>query len=306
MPNYLPTNDLLFKKIMTSEDSLYILKAFVNDLLGTNFKTLRPRETYHIDSYKRTLQKENGEEICRTEVDILATAEDGSQATIECQIHAHDYFHERALFYLAEAYRSPYGDIKKQSDAKPSSYASLRPVYGINIMGYDLFNEKEHALQLFQLLNAKTQQVFVNRAGKELLLLCFFSLKNHVRGRNTALYHWQYFFTTGDAAEDAPEYIKDAKAKIDYLSLESEEKEMIMRAEKNREIQALEISTAARVAREEGEIAGEIKGERKGRMEEKKETAVSLLKIGLSLDEISMVTGLSLSTIEKLAAMNNK
>uniref|UniRef100_UPI00404173B8 Rpn family recombination-promoting nuclease/putative transposase n=1 Tax=Enterococcus faecalis TaxID=1351 RepID=UPI00404173B8 len=265
MPNYLPTNDLLFKKIMTSEDSLYILKAFVNDLLGTNFKTLRPRETYHIDSYKRTLQKENGEEICRTEVDILATAEDGSQATIECQIHAHDYFHERALFYLAEAYRSPYGDIKKQSDAKPSSYASLRPVYGINIMGYDLFNEKEHALQLFQLLNAKTQQVFVNRAGKELLLLCFFSLKNHVRGRNTALYHWQYFFTTGDAAEDAPEYIKDAKAKIDYLSLESEEKEMIMRAEKNREIQALEISTAARVAREEGEIAG--------RMEEKKETA---------------------------------
>ena len=81
MPNYLPTNDLLFKKIMTSEDSLYILKAFVNDLLGTNFKTLRPRETYHIDSYKRTLQKENGEEICRTEVDILATAEDGSQAT---------------------------------------------------------------------------------------------------------------------------------------------------------------------------------------------------------------------------------
>ncbi|AXG40438.1 Rpn family recombination-promoting nuclease/putative transposase (plasmid) [Enterococcus gilvus] len=296
MPNYLPTNDLLFKKIMTSEDSLYILKAFVNDLLGTNFKTLRPRETYHIDTYKRTLQKENGEEICRTEVDILATAEDGSQATIECQIHAHDYFHERALFYLAEAYRSPYGDIKKQSEGKPSSYASLRPVYGINIMGYDLFNEKEHALQLFQLLNAKTQQVFVNRAGKELLLLCFFRLKNHVRDRNTALYHWQYFFTTGDAAEDAPEYIKDAKAKIDYLSLESEEKEMIMRAEKNREIQALEISTAARVAREEGER----KGERKGRMEEKSKVAMEMIKDGINPQTILKYTGLTLSAIEKL------
>jgi predicted transposase/invertase (TIGR01784 family) len=296
MPNYLPTNDLLFKKIMTSEDSLYILKAFVNDLLGTNFKTLRPRETYHIDTYKRTLQKENGEEICRTEVDILATAEDGSQATIECQIHAHDYFHERALFYLAEAYRSPYGDIKKQSEGKPSSHASLRPVYGINIMGYDLFNEKEHALQLFQLLNAKTQQVFVNRADKELLLLYFFSLKNHVRDRNTALYHWQYFFTTGDAAEDAPEYIKDAKAKIDYLSLESEEKEMIMRAEKNREIQALEISTAARVAREEGER----KGERKGRMEEKSKVAMEMIKDGINPQTILKYTGLTLSAIEKL------
>ncbi|MGH1830880.1 hypothetical protein RV02_GL001338 [Enterococcus gilvus] len=41
-------------------------------------------------------------------------------------------------------------------------------------------------------------------------------------------------------------------------------------------------------------------------MEEKKETAVSLLKMGLSLDKISTVTSLSLSTIEKLAAMNNK
>lgn len=219
-----------------------------------------------------------------------------AKATIECQIHAHDYFHERALFYLAEAYRSPYGDIKKQSEGKPSSYASLRPVYGINIMGYDLFNEKEHALQLFQLLNAKTQQVFVNRAGKELLLLCFFSLKNHVRDRNTALYHWQYFFTTGDAAEDAPEYIKDAKAKIDYLSLESEEKEMIMRAEKNREIQALEISTAARVAREEGER----KGERKGRMEEKSKVAMEMIKDGINPQTILKYTGLTLSAIEKL------
>ncbi|WP_288226802.1 hypothetical protein, partial [uncultured Enterococcus sp.] len=62
----------------------------------------------------------------------------------------------------------------------------------------------------------------------------------------------------------------------------------------NREIQALEISTAARVAREEG------------RMEEKKETALSLLKIGLSLDEISTVTGLTLSEIEKLREANEQ
>lgn len=81
---------------------------------------------------------------------------------------------------------------------------------------------------------------------------------------------------------------------------------MIMRAEKNREIQALEISTAARVAREEGEIAGEIRGERKRRIEEKKETALSLLKIDLSLDEISMVTGLTLSAIEKLREANEQ
>ena len=47
-------------------------------------------------------------EVKLTEVDILAVAEDGSYTTIECQVQAQKYFHERSLFYLGEAYRSPF------------------------------------------------------------------------------------------------------------------------------------------------------------------------------------------------------
>ena len=71
-----------------------------------------------------------------------------------------------------------------------------------------------------------------------------------------------------------------------------------MNREKNREIQAPEISTAARVAREEGEIAG--------RMEEKSKVAMEMIKDGVNPQRILKYTGLTLSTIEKLAAMNNK
>ncbi|MEW7916631.1 hypothetical protein [Enterococcus avium] len=39
---YLPTNDLLFKKLLTTEDSQHILKAFVKELLGLEFERLTP------------------------------------------------------------------------------------------------------------------------------------------------------------------------------------------------------------------------------------------------------------------------
>ena len=55
MEKYLPTNDLLFNKLLTSEDSPHILKAFVKDLLGLEFMTLKPKVPYHIDTYKKKL-----------------------------------------------------------------------------------------------------------------------------------------------------------------------------------------------------------------------------------------------------------
>ncbi|EOH97764.1 PD-(D/E)XK nuclease family transposase [Enterococcus pallens] len=77
----LPTTDLLFRKLFTSKDSSHILKAFVQDVLDKNFKSLKPRETYHIDNYKKTFSEDP--ELLRTEVDILAETEDGCHVTIE-------------------------------------------------------------------------------------------------------------------------------------------------------------------------------------------------------------------------------
>ena len=133
MQKYLPTNDLLFKKCFTSEDSLHILKAFVKDLLGIEFKQLKPKETYHIDSYKKTFDKLD---ITRTEVDILAIGEDGSHTTIECQIQPHMYFRERTIFYLAEAFCSPFGNLETANFIKGNNFSALRPAYGINIIDF--------------------------------------------------------------------------------------------------------------------------------------------------------------------------
>jgi len=158
MKNYLPTNDLLFKKMLTSEDSASILKNFVKDLLGLEFKSLTPKETYHIDSYKKAFENV---EIGLTEVDILAITEDGSHATIECQIQPHQYFQERTLFYLVEAFRAAYGNSDAETFIKKNNFSTLRPAYGINIIDFHLFDKEQDALQIYRLLNEKTHQPFL-------------------------------------------------------------------------------------------------------------------------------------------------
>ena len=289
MQKYLPTNDLLFKKMLTSEDSSHILKAFVKDLLGLEFQTLTPKETYHIDSYKKSYEKMD---IRRTEVDILATGEDGSHATIECQIQPHDYFHERTIFYLAEAFRSPFGNIDKKKEKKKNNFSSLRPAYGINILNFHLFDQKGEALQLFRILNDQTHQPFLNGDGKELLILCFLSLKNqHIR-RQKAAYHWHYFLKTGEIKSTAPDYIKEAKRKIEFLTLERKEKEMIMNIEKSKAISDAVIVTAMENGRKEGL--------EEGRKEEKRTLAIEFLKIGVSPEKVAKATGLDIETVHKL------
>lgn len=303
MQKYLPTNDLLFKKMLTSEDSPNILKAFVRDLLGIEFKTLTPKETYHIDSYKQSYDETA---LFRTEVDILAIAEDSSHTTIECQIQSHAYFHERAIFYLAEAFRAPFGNLETKEAEKKNNFSSLRPAYGINIVDFHLFDRKEPALQQFRLLSKETSRPFLNKEGKELLILCFLSLKNETIDPKNAPYHWQYYLKTGEVMTAAPDYIKEAKRKTDFLTLESEEKEMIMKIDKSKAIHDAVFATAIEEAEEKGIKEGIKKGIQRGiaqgREEEKRELAINLLKTDLSITKISEVTGLDVKVVEQLKA----
>ncbi|MBO0454472.1 Rpn family recombination-promoting nuclease/putative transposase [Candidatus Enterococcus murrayae] len=236
MQKFLPTNDLLFKKFLTSEDSQHILKAFVKDLLGIEFKSLKPKQTYHIDSYIENYEKQQKEakkekKVLYTEVDVLAEADDGSRTTIECQVQNQDYFNARALFYLTEAYRAPFGR-KPNSKEKESNYSSLYPAYGINIVDFYPASKDANALQRYHLLEEQSYTPFVNDEGKELLILCFLSLRNKNIDRTSAAYHWQFFLKEGEVLENAPEYIKEAKQKVDYHNLERSEQTMIMKMEK--------------------------------------------------------------------------
>ena len=234
MEKYLPTNDLLFKKLLTSEDSPHILKAFVKDLLGLEFMTLKPKVPYHIDTYKKNYDELT---LRMTEVDILVTTDDGSCTTIECQIQKHKCFNERTLFYLAETYCSPFGNTKTVEFIENNNFSSPQPVYGINVVDFDL---------------------------------------------------WQHFLKTGEVTPDAPDYLKEAKRKIDFYSLKVDEQRMIMNINKTEAIRNAELSTA----RDEGIEQGFRK--------EKCTIARKMLAANLSFEQIAEFTDLEIDEIKKL------
>lgn len=286
MEKYLPTNDLLFKKLLTSEDSPHILKAFVKDLLGLEFMTLKPKVPYHIDTYKKNYDETK---VRMTEVDILATAIDGSRTTIECQIQKHKYFYERTLFYLAEAYCSPFGNSETTDFIENNNFSALRPVYGINVVDFDLFNRKEEALRIFRLLDEQTYEPFFGQEDRQLLMLCFLSLTNKNIKETSPVGHWQYFLKTGEVTPDAPDYLKEAKRRIDFYSLKEEEQTMIMNINKTEAIRNAELSTA----REEGIV------------EEKLTVARKMLMANLSFEQIAKFTDLDIEEIKKLQDEQN-
>ena len=138
------------------------------------------------------------------------------------------------------------------------------------------------------------------------MVLGFLSLKNDVLNTQHAAYHWHYYFKTGEVKTDAPDYIKEAKKKTDFLTLEEEEKEMIMKIDKARATAEAELE----YARDEGMAKGlEIgmekgieKGMERGRQEERRILIQNLMKTALSLKEISEISGIDIETLKKWKA----
>ena len=155
-------------------------------------------------------------------------------------------------------------------------------------------------------MNPETNRLFLNKEGKELLVRGFLSLKNDVLNTQHAAYHWHYYFKTGEVKTDAPDYIKEAKKKTDFLTLEEEEKEMIMKIDKARATAEAELE----YARDEGMAKGlEIgmekgieKGMERGRQEERRILIQNLMKTALSLKEISEISGIDIETLKKWKA----
>jgi predicted transposase/invertase (TIGR01784 family) len=91
---------------------------------------------------------------------------------------------------------------------------------------------------------------------------------------------------------------KEVLDKFD-LTLESDIKE-ILRFYRMRQMAIMDFNSSVRVEREEGEQIGLQKGRLEGQQEVQLEIAKNLIEIGLSIAQISSVTGLSPEEIKQL------
>jgi len=265
-----PTNDLALKKVLGNNENIHILGGFIKDFLFIDPKGLTVENPYSIKAYKELIKDEETYRLRLTISDIAAIMS-FADYTSELQIRKESYFDERSLYYPLDKFVSRY----KVVSGDTSAYARLRPIYSMNILGYNHFSDDEDALRIFQLYDSKRNKHF----PKKLLNLGYFELlKPNVETENQR--QWQNYFLQKPLSDNAPDYIKEALHIIDRANMDEEELDMVAKVEYYQSIFDNQIHYA--------------------KNERSVEIATKLLRRNRPIDEIVEDTGLTHQEIERL------
>ncbi|MDR1439852.1 MAG: PD-(D/E)XK nuclease family transposase [Clostridiales bacterium] len=287
----LPTNDLMFKKAFASEGSEDITIGLIQDFFGFAPKELVLKMPYSIDSYLELLGKNDIATLRQTIKDVRASLV-ASDFIAELQIRKTSHYDKRAFYYLCDDYcgnynlKAPAGPL---ADAVAiSRYASLKPVFMLNILGYNHYTGDERALRIFEPYDPERQL----RPTEPLYRQAFFELrKAEIETENQR--HWRDFFVSGEVADTAPEYIKGAGRLLAEANLSRKEKE------------AMDIMEKA-TADYEAELAyARLQGIEEGHQRGVEEMARKMLAKNIHADYVQEITGLGLEAIKDLQMRMN-
>ena len=106
---YLPTDDLMFRKIFGSTEHSELTAGLITDLLGFEVSEVEILNPYDIDWYRKNYE---ADELGETIVDVLVKLVDGTSIVVECQLAKQSFFLKRVLFYAASRYIKDYDAIR--------------------------------------------------------------------------------------------------------------------------------------------------------------------------------------------------
>ena len=135
-----PTNDLAFKKVLGNNDNIHILSGFIKDYFFIDSEGLTVENPYSIKSYREQLKDKAAFRMRLTMSDVAAVMNVADYRS-ELQIRKESHFDERSIYYPLDKFVSRY----KIVGDKDNGYARLRPIYAMNILGYNHFVEDEDA-----------------------------------------------------------------------------------------------------------------------------------------------------------------
>lgn len=259
----LPTNDVMFKMIFGDAKHSRVLIHFLNCVI----KGKSPIES--IDIIHNELNPEYiGQKGSR--IDILAKTKDGELVNIEMQREDEKNMTARALFYWSKLFSGQLEVSQK--------YHQLKRTISINILNFTLFESDERYWRKGYLKDDYNNEKFT-----DLLEMHFLEL-NKMRQveEESPITFWIEFFKDpysqkiASICEFVPE-IREAKSIFEKAKSDPEARELMRIREKAIRDYTSDIASA----KDEGIAEG------------KRETAVKLLSMGLSVEQILQATGLS-------------
>ncbi len=295
-----PRVDIAFKKIFGVEENKDLLISLVNSIVSDSDRIV---EVILLNPYNPQQFKEDKLSI----VDIKAKSETGKRYNIEIQISDVGDYDKRALYYWAKLYTE---QLQSGDD-----YSSLSKAIGIHILNFtsilntdkyhNVFHitEKETGFRYFDNLELHTIELkkFINNTRVD--------LNDILTKVKNSLDIWTTFLTRHDLLnkDNLPLQLNDPALKkalnvLEVMNFNADERETY-----EAHIKWLRMETSALKKQEEkgynsgkqqGRIEGRIEGEQIGIMK----TAHNMLSRGMSVEDVSTYTGLSLDEIKSLAA----
>jgi len=277
-----PKNDVAFKKIFGDENKTEVLISFLNSILdfkGTkqiqSLTILNPYQIEQLKDYKNTV------------LDVRAINQDKEEFIVEMQVAPDLYFAKRSLYYSSKSYTA---QLKKAEQ-----YHTLKKVYFIGILDFKMFDSDEF-LSRHLILNEKTLKNELQDMEFNFIELEKFNLE--LNQCDTIAKKWIYFIQNASSFELIPseyknlEEFKTAFNTAQMHQWKDKEVQMYDSVSMQKGIRINEIKTA--------EIKGIEQGIEQGKYQEKLEIAKNSISQGLDDKTIAMITGLDISTIQKL------
>ena len=291
---------IAFKKIFGVEENKDLLISLINSIVGkedqvSDITLLNPYNPKNFKTDKLSI------------LDIKATNQDGKRFNIEIQISDEADYDKRALYYWAKIYTE---QLKTAED-----YSKLSKAIGIHILNFTSIPSVKKYHNVFHITEKETGVLYFKDLELHTIELKKFSdnsneeLSDIVAKVKSALDLWVAFLTRYDllVADSLPKELNDPSLKkainvLSVMNLTSEERDAYEDRLKWLRIEANTIKNYE----QRGEARGRIEGRAEGRVEgieigqtrKTFEITKNLLQIGLTFEDVSKVTGLSVEEIK--------
>jgi predicted transposase/invertase (TIGR01784 family) len=285
-----PKLDYIFKNIFGVEKNKSVLISFLNALLKGN-PQIRDIQLENADIAKIL------EEDKASRLDIKATSDDGTLLDIEIQCRNTGEIPQRAFHYLANMMP---GTVKSGASYKGPK------VIGIWILGENVTDRQNaigEAYMTFQPLDPDPYQIMTDSARIFFIELPKFNPKKaDARDLLTA---WLSFLKDPIFMDESFLQVKEVKKAMEtlkYISADDEARAIANLRQKTINDHNSELTVAKEEGREEGREEGIAIGEERGELKKAKETAAKMLSRGMSVEDISDMTSLSVEEIRRMSS----
>jgi len=294
--------DYAFKKVFGSSQSHDILKSFLNAVIRFNHD-LKIKSLEIVDPYNIPMIKGMKDSF----VDVKAKLEDNSLVIIEMQVLNHQGFEKRVLYNAAKNYSV---QLNQTDD-----YHLLNPVIALSIVDFNMFEESDKIISSFKLLE---KDAFIHYSDDiELIFIELPKFKMKLEELESLQDKWVYFIKNAGKLDFVPNNIdknielalgiaNEANLTTEELELQRKRKEFIY-------IQKSSIELAQEKGHQEGHKKGQEEGHKKGREEGiemgaltmQKNIVLNANKAGMTVLQISGITGLTEEVISTIIEHNN-